>query len=279
VNLGLIRRLAYFFLGVDSAPAQQSRSDRGALVIGRATPAVAEPAENESDWKFDLVWARMARSMSARQYSGLIHAKERDFGLAKIVMDHGGGGQWIERELRVPRQIIDGIEQDVTPITRADDVEAAVSKHILHLLYRGDEGLKKMFPDLKNAQGDDVLKTIINMAFRNAIEKAQIGFMPPHHERTAEQLAGWPEEKQWASKLLTVVGKQCQSVSVATKEDGSWATTRHGAYVFVSQGKDDFHDAARNAYIAFRMWLIDQEAGWDMADADAGLCGGWAKKG
>jgi len=80
------------------------------------------------------------------------------------------------------------------------------------------------------------------------------------------------EEKVWASKLLTLFGLQTLKVQAETDEQGIWKLTKNNARRFFSTDKDDFHDAGRNAYIAFRIWLLDCDAGWSVNERDAALC-------
>jgi hypothetical protein len=49
---------------------------------------------------WDYVWARRVRNYGAPEWSGLIHEKHRDFGFAAMVLDLGGGGDFIEPESR-----------------------------------------------------------------------------------------------------------------------------------------------------------------------------------
>src|SRR5579862_9763347 len=119
-------RPVFFFEGIDPAPSDSPRSDHGALVVGGATPRGSARedgqwslSDNWADWYFDYVYARRLTSRekaSARQWSGIIHEHPRAFGFEKILMDAGagGGGTLIQRELRSPKQLIQGVETELT---------------------------------------------------------------------------------------------------------------------------------------------------------------------
>ncbi|MBM3839286.1 MAG: hypothetical protein FJ398_15220 [Verrucomicrobia bacterium] len=94
----------------------------------------------------------------------------------------------------------------------------------------------------------------------------------PHHERAREEMIGWVEEKVWASKLLTHSGLQTLKVQAETDEQGNWKLTKIKARRFFSTDKDDFHDAGRNAYTAFRIWLLDCDVSWSVNERDAASC-------
>jgi hypothetical protein len=76
--------------------------------------------------------------------------------------------------------------------------------------------------------------------------------------------------------LISFFKRQCLAYTAATLEDGvTWKTTANGARIFSSKEKDDFHDAFRNAYIAFRLWLLEREAGFDRPTGARNVFGGW----
>lgn len=258
-----------YFLGVDPAPSQGHDSDEGALAVLRARPAADPPGPHESDWILDFVWMRVLRKADAEQWSGLIHEKHQDFGFDMILMDLGGGGQWIAPELRKPRQNIRDATVECKPITgrSAPSIEGDM---ILVMLSRGEESIKALWPELKHAHGDDVLKDGANTMFQTALTKGTVGLPVRHQERQPAPL--WVEERVWASRLLGgVLPAQAMKVNAETNEDGSWRLTRNNARIFRSSGRDDLVDAARNAYVAFRIWLLGCDADWAMGAEDAAL--------
>lgn len=262
-----------YFLGIDPAPAQGQRSDAGALVALRARPLVSEPSQYETDWALDYVWAMKVAGRDIEWWSGHIHEKQQDFGFAVIVLDvgSGGGGIWMVPELRKDRQTISGTKVSVVPIVPRHTA-AIEGQMVLVSLTRGDEDIKKLWPELKHAQGDDVLRAAANTLFQTALAKGFLALPVKHHERDPKELIGWPPERVWASKLLTATGMQITKVKAETDEKGDWKLTRNNVQKFFALGKDDFHDAARNAYIAFRIWLIESDLGFTCNKEDEGLC-------
>ena len=105
----------FYFLGVDPAPAMEKSADDGALGMGRARPrrSVMVPTKDGGmearpegevltsspvDWIFEYVWAYRLRGASAREWSGLIHAKHQQFGLTRITLDpHPHKHYWYTR--------------------------------------------------------------------------------------------------------------------------------------------------------------------------------------
>lgn len=80
------------------------------------------------------------------------------------------------------------------------------------------------------------------------------------------------KEKVRFSKLRSSFRLQALNVQAEIAEQGHWKLTKNNAWKFVSADKDDFHDAGRNASIAFRIWLLNCDAGWSVNDRDAALC-------
>ena len=60
-----------------------------------------------------MTWKQKA---SARQWAGIIHQHHQRFRFERICMDPNGGGTLIKRELISTRQLINGVDTDVTPI-------------------------------------------------------------------------------------------------------------------------------------------------------------------
>src|SRR5690606_34417888 len=145
--------------------------------------------------QLDYVYGRRARGLRASEWSGLIHEKHTDFRFTLILMDLGGGGQWVWPELRLSKQEIRGAPTQVRPIVMNDSAEIE-GDPILHLFRRED--FKELWPDLVHARGDDVLKDHANTMFQMAIEKGEIGLPVEHKERKPDEMEGWVPEKLWA---------------------------------------------------------------------------------
>lgn len=274
----------YFFEGIDPAPSESHRSDDGAMVIGAARPRrLPEKGEalsqNPGDWFFDLVYGRRLTAKekaSARQYSGIIHTHQLNFGLEKICMDPNGGGVYVKRELISPKQLIGGIETDVTPI--GDHVDGPFKvvhgRFNLHMFKRGDPGIESLWPELA---GDDLLNDALYSAFKDGLEHAIIGLPATIDEwllERKEEIRAWPEERTWALKNLTAFVSQAKNIMAATREDGTYAMTKRGARQFAALGKKDLVSAAMYAYCAFLIWLRSDDFCSPIAEEDAaGFCG------
>jgi hypothetical protein len=259
---------AIYFEGVDSAPAQGGKADDGAKVVLRLRPkpGLGRPVTSVlSDWLFEYVWAYRVRGPKVRkhqdegvffaqrtsEWSGLIHRCHQHFGLAGIMMDSQGGGQFIWPELNKGRQTIGGIERECVPIATVDDSSVGNAHFILTLFMR--EYLEPIWPIL--APGVDSLLTAMHTAYQESVEHAELLFPKPFNERPRSETEGWPVEQQWALKNLDTMRGQLIDIQVATKDNGEYDLTRNGAKRFLATGKKDLAYAGIYAYVRALLWL------------------------
>lgn len=248
----------YYFCGFDTAPAQSARADDGAIVVLRATPRhEAEEgalSERADDYAESALYARKIRNASARQWSGFLHLLDERFGgFSMIVGDPGGGGLFIRKELGSSRQLIENAERECTPIVTPDDPNApVVAKYTLRLFKRGDTGIESVWPKLA---GDDVLNDAAHGALREAIEHGHVVLPPDAREWKRDQVAGWSEERQFALRNLSEMAAQLVNITVATKDDGTYAFTKHNVRMFSARGRKDLAYAFMYAHVAFLIWL------------------------
>lgn len=261
-----------FFLGGDCAPSESHRSDDGSLVIGMAWPRDPQAtwetlSDNEADWWFAYVWARTLTSVeraSARQWSGLIHQLHSLYAFEKIVLDPGGGGIYVQREMKSPKQFYNGAEREVTPI--ADQVngprDVTRGYFILHLYKRGDPGMEMLWPELA---GDDMLNDAAYSDMKQAIDHAGVMFPPKLDELKTDrpdEVRTWTPERLAALDALNRMVDQFKNIVVATKESGdgtTFAMTKRGARQYSAQGKKDLMSGGMYCYLGFRIWLRSED--------------------
>ena len=258
----MIPKPSHYFMGIDPAPAIGIRSDDGVLVVLRAS--LKDSVEglisvNAGDYKLEYVWAYRCRAMSGREWSGKIHQTQQRFSLTGICMDPNGGGNMIALEMNRTRQLIAGIECDCTPICCPGDALASAA-FILSLFKRGDRGIERLYPHLV---GDDNLVDAQHVRMQEAIELGLLAMPVPWDERSNEERRRleqtWSPEQIWALKMLSIGMHQLMGIQVATKDDGSWVFTRHGARQFFATGKKDCAYAMCYAYLAFLIWMSGGE--------------------
>ena len=264
----------FYFGGVDPAPAKGPKNDFGAVAVLRAILLPGRGGENETDYELDLVYLRKVRNYKAGQWSGLIHEKHGDFRLERIVIDLGGGGEWIIPELREARQLVDGVMVERKPIIEFG-FPMVEGDPVLVSLRAKDLEIARLFPDLKNLVGPEWMKDLVNTMFQTAVGKGILALPKPYKLWKQEEMAGWMPDRVWALRWLSLVRDHMGNVVVPKEADGRYKLSARGAKLFEKKGRDDFHDAFRNAYIGFRCWLATRVAGMGMAGCESGGCLSW----
>ncbi len=259
----------FYFGGGDTAPAQGRKSDDGAIVTLRARPKalrLAPPPQRRGrpeamtlsrmpgDWDLALVYGERVRKASARKWAGKLHALHQAFRFTKIMIDHGGGGQWVQPDLRLHKQEIDGIETMCRPITTLEDtlVHDSEAERILIMASRGDYLLREAWPGL---QGDDNLVHKLHVELKMLLERQELALCPPIEDRENPAWKQWGEREKWALKILSQLRNQLAQIVTLTDKEGKLQYTKNNALQFDSTGKKDFVSAASFAVAAFLIWL------------------------
>lgn len=261
---------AFYFMGVDPAPALGKRSDDGGLSVLRAMPKVkAEMSALPADWYLDFIWAARLRGKDVREWSGYIHLKHQHFNFSGILLDagSGGGGTYIMQEMAKHRQLIQGIETMVRPICTMEDA-VADGEAILSMFWRREVTIKHLWPHLAN---DSNLPDNMHVASQQAVEHAMFNFPKPFNERPRAETELWPVEQQWALKMLDEGRRQMSNIQVVTRDDGTFLINSFGARSFEAVGKKDIAYSMLMAYVRFLIWLRLGAAAWQGDGPNAGM--------
>jgi len=279
-----------FFLGVDSAPSDNHRSDDGALTVAAAYPRrKLEPdeplPEQPADWMFEYVYSRVFTSrekLSADQWSGFIHLLHQRFGFGRIVLDGGagGGGVFVKRALMKPKQMIAGVETLVVPLCDQVDGPGMVvhGEFIVNMFKRGDPGIELVWPAPdgvgKSLAGDELLKDALYASFKTALESQIPAWPAPVEEwlgTRRDEVATWGDERQWALKNLDAGTTQLKNIIVETNSEGVMQFHKRGSHKFQSLGKDDIALSHLYCWAAFQIWLRSDDSRYQPGRDD--LCG------
>lgn len=247
----------YFFGSADPAASQTPNADDGAITIlrgidRRPLEVAAEEVATEDSIELDYVYARKIRSADVAQWSGLIHGLHRRFGFASLLVDAGGGGAFIQAELKKHEQLIDGVRQAVIPLITRDEDSVLDGLAILTMLRLRDSGIQAVWPALP---GDDVLKAYCHMEMKKAVDAGRIGRPKPTAMWTRDEVEGWTEEERLTTSILDEGCEQLTKISVVTDAQGKQVFTVRGVRKFQSLGHDDVAMSMIYAYIAFMIWL------------------------
>jgi hypothetical protein len=270
---------AHYFVGVDPARSETKKADDGAIVTLRAVPLIAESAQEIEGYDLSWCYARRVRKADAKQWSGIIHGIHQAFSLTGICMDPGGGGTWIQPELKKTEQIINGVSRTVRPIASLEDEEgmAVVGDWILSMFRPRDLRVKQTWPNLDALKWEKLIETG-HFELRAGLEYG-IGFPKPLSMLPSEEVKGFSKEKIWATNILSHpregMGAQLMKIFVLTDQTGAALLTKSaGALRFSSKSDKDFAYAGMYAYASFLMWLRSGELDVSVPDEDADMCVG-----
>lgn len=280
-----------FFAGVDPAPAQSARNDDGSISILAVRPIQAKEegrrqkeeewgraafSDSPADYDCSFCYLKRLRNADATEWSAILHGLHRNFAITKMLMDMGasGGGLYIKKELAKPRQKIDGVSTECTPILSLEDL--GVRGHfMLHAFKRKDPGIERLFAGMA---GDDVLLDMAHTEMQTAIRKGLMKWPKLYKEWTQPELIGFGEENIWSLRNLAVSVEQFANMGVAMNEDKTtYDLTKNGARQFSAvKGRKDHMMSMMFAWISFLIWLrFDAGAGGEQNDEDAmGISGG-----
>lgn len=269
---------ALYFFGVDPSKADTAKADDGAIVGLRAVP-IAGIVPDIRGYKLSPCYAFKVRKADAGQWSGIIHRKHADFGLTGIMMDPGGGGVWIQPELRKTEQKHQGLSRIVRPIATLEDEEGLMimGDFILCMFRPKDTRIQQTWGHMPNLK----MENLIDLSHEELRESlSQIAFPPYWRTLPREVTSTWSEEKKWANILISDpkigIGAQLQQIFVQTNEDGTTFYSKPAnARIFNSRTRRDFAYAFLYSFIRFLVWLkgADQDLGLPNED-DAAMCWG-----
>lgn len=266
-------RTVCYFGGYDTAAAQSDRADnasgailRAALKQGSDPEAMRQP----SDFDLSFVYARVLRNQSARQQAGFIHHMQDRFGCSGWVLDGGGGGLFVARELRSQVQMIGGAEQSRVPLITRDDRDAPIGRAIVSIFRPKDSGVASVWPTVDSSDG---INDFMHQEFRGAIEAGLIGEPPPLSEMPKGEAEALSEEERWALRNLEAGRKEILAVTVAVRDDGTELRTRNGFRQFLASGRKDIAYSKIYAYVAFLIWIALGASGGGVSDFGEGIVG------
>ena len=256
-------------LGWDTAPGASIKSDWCAGVVLRVValtpelrafekargmpPLEASFVHDGQGFHVSPTFAHFMRNVDAGQISGFIHFLHRVFGFARIVLDPGGGGAWVAKELRKSEQLINGAQVKVTPICTRDEAIVAGMQAILCFFKRGSELDQAVEPQFMVS--DDGFLSAFHASYRQAWESGQILWPQFAENRTRAEMQNWSEAQVWAQRALELVFKQLCNVQQAMDGDRPLVSKR-GFPLFMAVGKKDGAYASLYAFAAFLLLFM-----------------------
>ncbi len=259
-----------YALGWDTASSGGDKADWNAGVVWRAVQVTERqlgqlgvmPLDNGTFWHLSPVNAVAALDRSGPECSGIIHTIHERFGLSRIVMDGGGGGQMVKKELWRGTQLIDGVARKGV---------VGLCEWGMEHEYPGCRGIVQEFkptaPRLLHVwppgfeAGMDGITDAMHRAMRDAFETRTVAWPARLEDRGKLGVKSFNRHQLDALKWLDAAYGQFGSVRFKTEKDGRAKLTQKGFHSFEAKGKrkKDLAYAALYGFIAILSLISDPE--------------------
>lgn len=232
---------AYYVLGGDAAPSAGIKSDSCFVCVIRVEERKASQFWNWFDgaryWLVAPVYAHTFKDVRSTQYSGLIHGLRMRFGLSYVVLDPGGGGGWVYKDLLEPVQTINNIPMRVVPICTRDEPFQADKQPIVVMFKRRCE-LDPLWSNHYQASDEGIIEAAHRMC-KEHMEAREIAWPQLLTNRSFGDRASMSEAQRLAQMNLDVIYRQLTMVSELVDEDGKPILTSRRFKKFGSKIKKD----------------------------------------
>lgn len=256
-------------LGFDSAPGQSFKADYCAAMIYRIielgrlstlAPTYTHPL-SRIPYHCSFTFAHMMRNVSAAQASAFIHLLHRIFSFSYIVMDPGGGGLWIYKDMRNKEQEINGARVPVVPLCTIEEPIQTDKQAIVVFFKRGPQ--LNTLHQQQYLTGDDGFLDASHRRYREGWEAGEFVYPMPIENRAPAEVRAWSQSQLWAQRYLDLGLKQLARVRQLTRADGTADTTARGFARFQAPGKKDLAYAGLYAFTGAQLWMRDHALGLD----------------
>lgn len=263
-------------LGVDIAPGQSTKSDSSAFTNLRMVELKKAGLKLACNYQlgareFNLAYTfcSFLRDRSAGETSAFIHRLHRIFAFSRLVLDPGGGGMWVYKELKKAMQELDGDRFAVTPLCTIEEPVTSDKQPIVHYFKRGGAFDHLPFIEPRMLTGDDGFLEACHQNFREAWEVPTLHWPARMQDRAPAEIKGWSQEQIDAQSFLDTTLSQLANVTQLTNDEGKPLISRRGFKMFGSRDKKDGPYSALYAWIGGQLYLHGDLGEPSEEDADA----------
>jgi hypothetical protein len=249
---------ALIAMGKDVAKGRGAKADLNALCLWLAHPL--DPAQVRSldgvyldkwerPWHIRPIFGISSKGQSPTELSGVTHHVHQLFATNRIIIDPGGGGQWIISEMHQRRQSINGAE--VTDCTGLCEWSQAAlyptSQPIIHTFSHGQFWLRSAM-EQKFFSSPDAPNEGMHRLALSLIEKRSI-VLPPYYQDPTQSIhtpvwlpehtRHWTQSQVQTAKFFDMVYSQLLSIAYDKDKEGNPRTSQNGFLRFGSKEKKD----------------------------------------
>jgi hypothetical protein len=241
---------ALYVMGGDAAPGQGNKADSCFIEVWRILQ-VAPSAnwtwfDGAKYWRVGPCYAHTFKNVSSRQYAGLIHGLHMRFAFSRVVLDPGGGGAWVYKDLMEREQIIENAKVQVTPLCTRDEPLQADKQPIVIMFKRGSELDTLWAPHF--LRSDEGLIEAAHRAHRESIEAREYAIPQLAQNRARAEMAAMLPGETWAQRCMDTIFQQTIQVTEKVDNEGRPIVSARGFKMFGSKIKKDGAYARLYAY-------------------------------
>jgi len=251
-----------YVLGGDAAPGQGDKSDSCFVEVWRAVQVTASANWTWFDgakyWHIAPCYAHTFKNVSSPQYSGLIHGLHMRFAFSRVVLDPGGGGAWVYKDLMSREQIIDNEKMIVTPLCTRDEPLQSDKQPIVVMFKRGSELDTLWAPHF--LRSDEGLIEAAHRRHRASIEAKEYAIPQQLQKRSRAETSAMLSGETWAQRCMDTIFKQTTKVTEKVDNEGRPIVSSRGFKMFGSKIKKDGAYARLYAYCGIQLLLSGASA-------------------
>lgn len=249
---------ALICIGKDVAKGRGAKSDLNGVCAWMAIPLDHSTLRTHTGiyvdrlnnpWLIRPIFGISSKGQGAPELSGVVHSIHQAFSLNRIIIDPGGGGQWILSETHKSRQIINGIEKEnVTGLcewTQASMFPTA--QPLIHTFSHGQLWLRNVMEQKFFSSPDGPNEGMHRLALK--LINTQSLLLPPLYSNptnsikvptwTAAETQHWSPMQQQSAKYFDLVYHQLLSISYEKDKDGNPRLSKNHFLRFNSKEKKD----------------------------------------
>jgi hypothetical protein len=268
----LARRVAensVFGFGWDTAGSTNTKADFNAGVVWAADPLPDSTRDVRGVWRFHgrayriaPVWAMQVKGRTAGELAGIIHRAHQRFGFRRIVIDPGGGGLWVQKELWKEEQFFDGRTQKVTGLCTPETSHIyPQALPVLVPFARGSADLAVVWGEDRFRISDEGPIEAIHRIAQGMFASGSVLWPQVVDDRPDADLATMDPEQRQALAALSLCLSQFLSIKVVVGADLAPRITKRGFLTFTAEGKKkkDLAYAALYGLTALLSLLMDPD--------------------
>ncbi len=243
-------------LGWDTAPGSSQKADFSGGVGLRARPMPKSKVKSldgllEMDGEYYQVaptYAVVLQGRGAPECSGLIHKVDDRFNFARIMMDPGGGGAWIYKEMVKSEQKIDGQWQERVGLCEPPDQGLyPTARPIVRFFKRGDQDVRSIFPS-KFFAGDEGIVEAGHRELMRSLCNSHMLLPGKRMEFSRAVRSAWTPAELQVMDTLDRFLTELMGVSVMTKDKKPVVTSKGFLKFHAKKGKKDIAMAGMYGY-------------------------------